>query len=659
MRIFQIFFFLFFFQISLGQQHELDHVSKEELLQRIHAKDTSAEASIVFKKAKTKFYYTQDEGYQCATEFEFKIKIFKKEGLNWGNFKIPVYTGYQKIDDDAVEILSANTFNLNNGKIEKEKVTSIGKKEEEISEFWKSKIVIFPNIKVGSILELKYVIKTQNIGVLPDFQYQYSIPVDFAQSIMDIPEFYIYKAIRNGAVAIDLKESLENTSTRFDDRSASSAAFFHKKIHSVYTASDIPAFVSEPFVTNNSNYYAKIEHELQTIRMPDKEPKQVSQSWKDVALSIYQEKYFGKELEKNSYFLDDLKRIIKSSDSEMDKMRIVFEFVQKRITWNDRNNYLPTKPLQEAYEEKIGNTAEINLVLVAMLRMSGLQSDPVIMSTKDNGIALFPNQSKLNHVIASVTIEGKKFLLDASSKFSSIDLLPLEDLNWFGQQIKKTGETVEVDLMPQKISKDIVTALYSLQPSGSVIGKIRENYLDYNAFYFRTKYKNLSQDLYLEKLENENHGIKIKDYSVENKENLDKPIVEQYSFEVDNGLDVMDNKIFFNPLLFFSLTSNYFKQEKRICPVDFVFPNQDKFMIAIKIPEGYEVESLPNPINIGFSDNQMSYKFDISTTGNLINVSSILENNTSIIAPNDYVELKAFFNEVVKKQTEKIVLKRI
>jgi hypothetical protein len=67
----------------------------------------------------------------------------------------------------------------------------------------------------------------------------------------------------------------------------------------------------------------------------------------------------------------------------------------------------------KAYKDKTGNVAEINLMLTAMLRY-GLNANPVLVSTRSNGIAMFPNRTAFNYVIAAVENGGNYTLLDAS-----------------------------------------------------------------------------------------------------------------------------------------------------------------------------------------------------------------------------------------------------
>jgi hypothetical protein len=660
MKLSQLLTILLFLSANslFSQTMDLENVTLEQLSQKEHQIDKNATAAILFKKAKTKFKYHLDKGYESFTEFDVKIKIFKKEGLKWANFQIPYYVGYDKVEDDLVNIVKAYSYNVVNGQIVKEKVSGVGKVEQNVNDYWKTMTVLFPNVKEGSIVEIKYVLKSHNIGVLPDFQFQYTIPVDFAEYITEIPEFFLYKGMRNGNIPVEMKETIEDDLTAFTNKYEDPSGFKHKKIKSIYTIKNIPALVEEGFVSNINNYFGKIEHELQTMRKPNDKLRQISKTWSDVALSIYGMKEFGKEIEKKSYYADDLKKLITDADSEKEKLDKVFKFVQGKMNWNHREGYIPRKPLSDAYKEKTGNAAEINLILISMLRTSGLVANPVLLSTRDNGIALFPNSSKINFVLAVVDIGTERFLLDATNKFSRPNLIPVNDLNWIGQSIKKDGQCAEIDLMPKMISKESTNLIATLAADGTFSGKIRNLYFDYHALGFRETKGKSSAELNVSRLEDTFKGVLIDDYKIENNEDVSKPIVEFYSFKKEGFSEVIGDKIYFSPLGFIGESVNPFRQEERVYPVDFVFPSQKKMMITIDLPEGYVVESLPQALNLVLSDKVLSYKFMIADTGKQIQLTSIFDINTSIISPEDYEELKKFFAEMIKKQTEKVVLKK-
>ncbi|WP_136669055.1 DUF3857 domain-containing protein [Flavobacterium sp. H122] len=660
MKSAQLFVSILFLIVNslFSQVLDLENVTLEQLNQKEHQIDKGVAAAILFKKANTKFKYSTENGYQCYTEFDVKIKIFKKEGISWANYQIPYYVGYNILGNDMVNVVKAYSYNIVDGTIVKERVSEVGQIEQSVNDSWKIMKVFFPNVKEGTILEIKYVLKSQNLGVLPDFQYQYDIPVDFAEYITEIPEFYLYKGMKNGNVPIEINESIEDGITAYTDKYDNSRGLVHRKIKTIYTVKDVPALVEEGFVSHNNNF-GKIEHELQTIRRPNQKLQQISKTWTDVALSIYETKEFGSQIKKKSYYKDDLTNLIKEFDTEKVKMEKVFKFIQNRMRWNNRNSYMPKNSLEYIYKEKVGSAAEINLILISMLRASGLNANPVLLSTKDNGIALFPNSSKINYVIAAVDINSDRFILDATNKFCLPNLLPLNDLNWKGQLMKKDGECAEIDLMPKVISKMSTNLIGSLSSEGVLSGKIKKTYFDYHALSFREMIGKYSVESIASRLENDFKGVYIDDYKLENNYDLNKPIVEFYSFKKEGVSEFFGDKIYFAPLEFMEDNVNPFHQERRVSPIDFVFPSQKKKIITIDLPKGYSIDSMPATLSLMFKDNLLTYNFAIVAIGNQIQINSVFDINVSLIAPEDYEELKKFYAEVIKKQTEKIVLKKV
>jgi hypothetical protein len=249
--------------------------------------------------------------------------------------------------------------------------------------------------------------------------------------------------------------------------------------------------------------------------------------------------------------------------------------------------------------------------------------------------------------------------LDATEKYSEPNILPLRDLNWIGRLIRKDGTSTEVDLMPKTLSREAINMSIVLKNDGSANGKIRKQLTDHEALGFRKENLVTSQDSYLEKLENENDNIEISDYVRENDLDLSKPIIESYSFKDTKNVEIISDKIYISPLLFMTVKENPFKQDIREYPVDFGYPTQNKCNINIEIPEGYVVESMPTSLNIVTGDDIGAFKFMIVNTDNKIQLSITSTINTAIVSSDYYAVLKGFYQQMIDKQNEKIVLKKI
>ncbi|QOG04882.1 DUF3857 and transglutaminase domain-containing protein [Flavobacterium sp. MDT1-60] len=636
-----------------AQNYELGKVTIAELQEKSNAKDTAAPAAILFKKGRTFFTYTEGKGLVINNVYEFRIKIYKKEGLKWANQEVSYYVGYENLNDDTVNFSNAATYNLENGEIVKTKLNSEGSFKNKINNYWNKATITLPNVKVGSIIEFKYVLKSENIVKLPDFDFQYTIPVSYFEYKTEIPEFFIYKSLLIGNLKIETKAELVLSSQVF--------ARGYKQINSFYTSKDIPALNEERFVDNINNYKGSIQNELEKERYPDKPGIDYTKTWEGVATSIYKNKDFGGELKQKDYFLEDIKEILQKTDSKKERLNLIFQFVQNRMNWTGKRGYFVDKGVKKAYEEKSGNVAEINFILISMLKAAGIDVNPVLASTVENGVPVFPNRTVFNYVIGAAEIEGQKILMDASNKFTTPNILPLNLLNWKGRLIKEDGSSQEIDMIPKIASKENYTITASINPDlGEIDGRLRIKKTDYDAFRFREINSNSNENSYLEKLENDLGKIEIEDYKIENKiGDLSKPVQEEFNFKARHSYDIIGGKIFLRPILFFTDVINPFKQEKRQMPIYFGYPSQETYNVFLDIPDGFVVESLPKPMRIVTENRDASYTMNMISEENKVHIQVVKEINKYIFATDDYDMLKEFFQNIIVSQNEKIVLKRI
>ncbi len=652
---------------TFSQKYELGNVTTDELQQKTHPLDSNAVACILFRTGKVEFVYSYEDDFEIITTVKTKIKIYKKEGYDWANHSRQYYIG-----DNLKEKLNyhdAVTYNLVNGKIEKSKLKSEGSFDEKSSRYWNEKKIILPNVKEGSIVEYEYVLSSKRFWDIEKWDFQMDIPINFSELKTYIPNYFSYNLNQKGyvfpiktlvtkprTVKYSYVPKIEDGKNNID-RVYSSLEFEEQM--ATYTIKDVPALKEESYVNNIKNYTSSLSHELSVIRYPNQSPASFSTDWEAVTETIYKDDDFGAELNKTGYFEDDVKSIINGLNSEAETVVALFNYVKSKVKWNGYNGYTCNDGVKKAYKEQNGNAAEINLMLIAMLRFANIDANPVIISTRSNGISSFPSRTAFNYVIVGIEKENNVILLDATDKNSLPNILPIKDLNWNGRIIRKNGSSAEIDLMSKSLSNDFINMIVTIASDGSIEGKIREQHFDYNGYVFRNRFGDTSKESYLEYLEKSINNSEVIDYDVTGKKELSEPIVENYNFKNNNSIEIIGDKMYFSPLLFFATTENPFKQEVREYPVDFVYPNKDRFIINITIPDGYVVETLPASVTIPMTDNLINVKYQIASTGNKIQLSYTKDTNTSIVSSEYYDELKGVFNEIVKKETEKIVLKKI
>ncbi|WP_166924708.1 DUF3857 domain-containing protein [Flavobacterium poyangense] len=659
-----IVFFLFSCLNLAAQDFRMGKVSVAELEQKVHPTDSAATAAILYKKGKSRIEYDQTDGFITLTEVETRIKIYKKEAYDFANQEVWYYSGNS--NREKVFFSDAVTFNLVAGKIEKTKLKSDGTFDEVVNKNRSRKKITMPNVKEGSVIEFKYTIRSL-FREIRDWNFQTSVPVNYSEFSTFIPEYYVFNARHKGYLSPKVTKEKATKSITFLNKERSSNAattFSNDKLdyfenQTTYIAENFPAMKEESYVNNINNYTSSVEHELSMVQFPNEPMKSFSTDWNSVAKTIYNYDDFGPELNKTGYFEDDLKVVLDGKVTSEERIMAILDYVKTSVKWNDYLGYSCDNGVKKAYKEKTGNIADINLMLTAMLRHSGLNANPVLVSTRSNGIALFPNRTAFNYVIAAVETPNGTILLDATSKNSSPNILPFRVLNWQGRLIRKDGTSEAIDLMPKKPSGDNVFMNYEIDGEGKITGKVRRQCTDYNAMAYRNEVAGVKEEAYLEKLENENNKIEINDYSRTNEKEILLPAIETYSFKGDNLAEVIGGKIYINPMLFYTNTENSFKQETREYPVDFGFPFADKFNITIKLPEGFAVETLPAPAVIAMEDNLGTFKFNIAENSGVLQLSVLHQINEAIVTPEKYEMIKEYYKAMIAKETEKVVLKRI
>ncbi|MFL0204316.1 transglutaminase domain-containing protein [Tenacibaculum maritimum] len=646
------------------KNYEFGKVSKQELEEKYYPSDTTAKAAYLYKNRNTYFSYTQSKGFSLTTEFSFRLKIYSEEGLKHATQIIQYYKP-DKGDDEKIVAIKGYTFNLSNGKIEKEKLSRKQIFNEKKNHFYSFKKLAFPNAKIGSIIELKYKLISPYHRYIDDLQFQYEIPIRNFYAKISIPEYFKFTPLAKGFYYVQPLRSSKTDTFYWSElrklehlkkRQLDKYEVKFKKNISEYIATNIPALKDdEPFVNNVGNYRGGISFELKAIKFPNSAPEFFSMTWKDVSKKIHRSSRFGKELKKTAYFAKDLAPVISNSKNDLEKIISILQFIKSKVKWNQYKGKYVDKGVKKAYKEGSGNAAEINLMLVAMLREANLDANPVLISTKDNGIPLFPTLKGFNYVIAAVKTPQGFILLDATDPYSKPNILPTRTINWQGRLVHKNGGSIPINLTPLLHSSKKNTLNVKIDENLSIQGVLRSKFTNLFALNYRNKYNHLQKEEIISKLENKNN-IEIEDLKISNKYNLGKPIAQLLKFSSDDMVENINGKLYVNPLLFLATTNNIFKLKERKFPIDFTTPWIEQNSTTVQIPDGYVIESLPKTLAAALPDNQGILKFQVTQDKNKIKTYSILQLNTAIISPEYYPILKEFYNKLTNKQSEKIIL---
>lgn len=655
---------------TAAQDFRYGKVSEEELLEKQHPKDPEANAAVLYKEHKVYYNYHPSVGFTLITEVHERIKIYNKEGFEWATKKLVNY----KSGNDEVNVsgIKGETYYLKNGKVKSERLEKDAIFDDILNKYRASTTFTMPSVLEGSVIEYSYTLRSPFLISIDDIPLQYTIPINNLKVYVKIPEYFVFRNYFNPRSALTFKIDRNSKTFRTSNlntvRESGGRTVNHSRntskieyLENIYSTEkkDIPALIDEDHLDFLNNYAAFLTWELQQTKFPNTMHENFTQTWDAVVKNIYDHPEFGNELGKSRYFESELDNLLKNVSLPKDKMAVIFNFVKAKVKWNDYVGYYTDNGVKDAFKDGAGNVADINLMLVAMLKYAGLKAHPVLISTRDNGVPIFATRNGFNYVVAGLNLNDEIILLDASDKYSEPGVLPFRARNWQGRIIREDRSSDWVDLMKNGNSEKTTVLNVKVDDQFNFEGGLTEVLDGFYAKSYREDFTDLSNDERIKKLEQSSTKIIISDLNVQNEKEMDKNIKKSFKFELPNGAEQIGGNVYINPLLFLTTTSNPFKSEDRQFPVFLKHRSSITNTVNFMLPDNVKVESLPANKAVTLNEIDAMFKFTVVQNAKFLRVTSELKFNTIVYLPKDYEMLKDFYNQLILINSEKIVLTKI
>lgn len=630
-------------QISVAQKSPIKFgvIPPEDLKMTIYPGDSSAGAVIL-----TDFGHAEMQFYTNAVKLEFtrhvRIKILNKEGFRWADAEIPLYK--QGSAEERVSRFKGATFNVENGKLVETEVSKESMFKEHFNRNHNLQKFTFPNVKEGSILEYSYVLSSEFILNFPNWKFQHSIPVRHSEYWAVIPEFCTFQKYMQGYLIGD-----------YEVKSTNGSDFVSKAHH--WTMKNVPAFKAEPYMTNEEDYVSKINFAISHLNFPGRPTIDIMGSWEKLCTILLEDEDFGKAVTGNGFLKKEVESLTAGLTDPKAKANAIYNYVKNNIEWTGTTDF-SAESLRKILEAKKGTSGDINILLASMLEKAGIPVDMVLLSTRSHGFVRqeFPMSKQFNYVIVRAKLGDTFVLIDATEKYLPMDILPERCLNGEGLLVSKQNKGW-INLETKGKSKTVVDTDFVVDPSGSLKGKILFTRLGYDANDSRKEYFKEGEENFFKNFKSTKIW-EINSSLYQNAKEIDKPAVQVHEVEIPSHASVSGSQIYLNPFLSEELIENPFRSEKREYPVNYGKPIEKTYIGKFTIPEGYELDELPQNKILMMPGNAAKFLYSASVTGNVVSIVRTLSINKSLFLQTEYPNLREFYNQVVAKESEQIVLKK-
>jgi hypothetical protein len=640
---FALWFVSVFVTVAQKSPIKFGEIPLEDLKMKIYVQDSSANAVVLADYGEA-YLAVSNLSVSLIFERHVRIKILSKEGLEWANAAIPLYLSGS--NEERLSNLKAATYNLEDGKVVESKLDKSGIFKEKFNRNINHTKFTLPNVKEGSVIEYSYKINSEFITQFPNWQFQRSIPTRHSEFWASIPDFFIFEKYMQGYLATNTYEVV-----------AKNNVDYAVKAHH-WIMKNAPAFKEEPYMTCEDDFVSRINFAISHFNFPGQPVKEIMGSWQKLNNDLVESANFGGAIRGSSFLKKTVEEITAGKTEPLDKITAIHNYVRQTIEWNgEKDKYADN--LKKVFELKKGTAADINTLLAAMLDKAGMVAEMVLLSTRDHGFIriMYPMEEQFNYAVCLVRLpDGKSLFLDATDKFLPPNVLPSYCLNGEGMVVSKTNHGW-IKLETKTKAKTIVNSEFVFAENGTLTGKLTFHRDGYDANAARKEYISKGEETYLKDFVG-SKSWELGKSVFENVETIDQLLKETHELVLTDHASQSGDVIYLNPFVVSQYNSNPFKAKDRKYPIDFGSLQENLYMFKLVLPDGYVFDEIPKSKMFMLPENAARYTFNVTQNGNIINITSNLQINRNIFYQEEYLHLREFYNQVLAKQAEQIVIKK-
>jgi hypothetical protein len=642
-------FLLFMLVATTNAQSEFNYtefrVSESDLQNSYYPKDSTANALVIYEYGKS---FVREDDFDIVTDYKKKIKIFNRKGFDKGTIELYLY----KNDNHYEKVINvvATTYNkLENGTIE---ITKLGKEhiyKEDYNEHNDLLKFTLPKLKEGSVITFSYRVISPFIFNFYEWTFQEDIPKLYSEYNTKIPANYTYNIKIVGWQKLDENEQkIERDCVTHGTASADCVV-------AKYVMKDIAAFTTEKYMTTKKNYISKLEYELMTVKYFDGTERNYTKSWKTVDSEIKGVLSLGRALRKTKHLKALIPIEVLKGLEGVEKANKIYQYVKNNYTFDEEQNVFDDISTKDLIQDKNGSVTEINTLLNGLLELNGFKTNLVLMSTRSNGLPtkLFPVISEFNYSVVRVEIDGKEYLLDASSDFLVFGQIPFKCLNEYGRKLDFKEGSSWLPISVKDYSSTMNYVELKMDTTNALVGTIKTRYTGYHAYNKKEKYYS-NKSVYKDNLENQFVNMTVEDHKVLSKGIEDNRFQETIYVKSDKFEG--ENEIFLDPFIEKFFEKNPFKLKNRTYPVDFGYKDSYTYTLILDVGEIYDIVEAPKNIRMKLLENKGEFSMLSTVSGSKLRLTFRLKFHESVYTPYFYESLKELMNNVVAKQTKSIVL---
>ncbi|MCI4647167.1 transglutaminase-like domain-containing protein, partial [Phaeodactylibacter sp.] len=419
-----------------------------------------------------------------------------------------------------------------------------------------------------------------------------------------------------------------------------------------------PAIQEEDYLTTINDYRARVRFQLSEQR-DGVIVREVFTSWAEAARTLEDRDEFGKNYLKKRHYKalhEALQPEIAGIDDPLEKAEAIYRFLGSKVAWDDELRYFPGQSPDELLEKGSGTSADLGIALTALLKAEGYKAYPVLISTRGHGkmTQQYPIMDQFNHMLVYLEVAGRVLLLETPVDYQPFGSLRGYSLNGYGWIVNEE-QPVWINITP---GNDEFKLFYNLDLSGdgALQGTVVATYQGISASGERSLARQYPDGKYWNNRLPE--GAEFQDLRRKDPNKASLSYAEQIQVRYETAGNVVNEYLYFQPVLFSKFIENPFKLAQRHYPVDFSRPIREVTMNTVNLPEGWEVDFIPESQHQVLEGEGVAFDYKAEVIDRQLKVETRIEINQLTFQPERYAEMKALFEAFSEKLTAQVVLRK-
>jgi|HubBroStandDraft_1064217.scaffolds.fasta_scaffold13353_3 hypothetical protein len=575
-----------------------------------------------------------------------RIKILTEEGRKYANIEIPFLKGADEVVHiEARTIKPDGTIVGFDGKVFEKSIL----KARRIN--YLAKTFTLPAIEPGCIIEYSYTL---------DLQRAYASQWILSEELFTRTARFSLKPYKSsGYMPVSLRWSWQNLPHGVEPEQGPDRIYRME-------VSNVLAFQTEDFMPPANELKARVDFVYESgvsVGDPDLYWQLIGKNRNDA---------LGKFIGKPKAIEGAVAQIVSPADAPEVKLRKIYDRVQqvRNTSFELRKTEQEIKREKEKLEENVedvwkrgyGNQWQLNWLFLALVRAAGFEAYGCWVSSRaEYFFAKKTMQSgHLNETAVLVKLNGQDLYFNPGAEFAPFGMLDWSETGTPGLRLDNTGGSWIKTTLPKSSESTVQrTGKMRLSENGDLEGKLTVTYTGLEAMYHRTSALHGDEVARAKMLEDGVTGqipvaaeAKLTNHPDWN--NSETPLVAEFDLKIPNWSSNAGKRVVLPAGIFVAHEKHIFEHAERVHSIYFEYPYEKIDEIAIELPAGWQVSSLPP--GEAKDGHVVTYSLKVENAQETLHLTRKLDINFLLLEQKYYAALRNFFQTVRTGDEEQILL---